>query len=207
VPADAEGGTGPIAHEPRGGVVLVQHLRKLGKVVLQSSRATARRAELPARIRVDQIVALVVDQVDAAAVRRSRANTGKGRPQIDVNDHHPKRRAVGVMQRRGDAQDRNSGRLDDAILPVEFDRRDIDLAGAQPGRFLQCSLIGRVDAPGRERSGRRRRMMPSTATAAPKPLTSARAARSPASSSVASTWVLASMRSRPRGSASASTLR
>ena len=139
-PADAELGAGAIPQHPWGGGVGIWNRRDVGKIVLHPKRHSDLEAELPRRVRMDQIVSPAIDQEHLQAVVGGRTDTGKCRPQIEGDDHHPERRAVRLLQRCREVQDRHMRLFDDAVLAAQPDRRYIDLAGGQLDRLLQGHL-------------------------------------------------------------------
>jgi hypothetical protein len=147
LPADAEIGAGAVAHNARSAVVLRQQRREVRKVVLHARRHAGLESELARRIGVDQIVALRIDHISVPAFASGRANMVEGRPHIDVDDHDAEGASVRLVQRAGDAQERDMGNPDAAVAPAQIDLGDISLAGAQfdgLGQELTIALARQV---------------------------------------------------------------
>ena len=99
-------------------------------------------AKLPARIGMQQIVSLAVDDVDVAAAARRRPDRREQRVEIDVDHHDAEGLSVRRLQRRRDAQHGHVRLRDCPVVLVEVDRRDIDLAGRQRDRLREVFAHG-----------------------------------------------------------------
>src|SRR5437870_11019975 len=88
-------------------------------------------AEFAIGIGVNEIITSLVHDVDATAFELSRADAIKGRPQVDIDDHHSEELTVGSEYRSGRADRRQMRCLDHTVFLVELDRRDIDLPRSQ----------------------------------------------------------------------------
>src|SRR5262249_28021152 len=88
-------------------------------------------------IRVKEIVALPVDEVDLLARPRRRAYAVERAPHIDVDHEKAERLAVVREDRRRDAKRRPVHGLDESVAATQVERRDIDFSRAEAGRFLE----------------------------------------------------------------------
>ena len=117
---------------------LRRQVREVGFPVV---RLAEQQAEFARTIGVNEIVALLVDDVDGLASSHRRPGAVECAPHIDIDHENAERFAVVGRDRRRDAKRRPVHFLDKSVAATEIERRDVDLRGAQPGRFLEIAAI------------------------------------------------------------------
>ena len=97
--------------------------------------------EFTGRVRIEQIIAIVVDDKELSAALRQRAKPIKDRLHIDIDHEDSKRLAARVVDRRRDAQGRKMRDSDRAAFRPQVDLRHIDIAGRQRDRLGEIVAI------------------------------------------------------------------
>ncbi len=132
---------GLIRHDIRAalrGPGLRRQMREVGFPVV---RLAEQRAELARPIWVNEIVALLVDDVYGLARQHRRPDTVERAPHVNIDHEKAERFAVVSKDRRRDAKRRPVHRLDQSVASTQIERRDVDLRGAQPHRFVEIAAI------------------------------------------------------------------
>ena len=114
---------------------------KCGKSRFPVVRLAQQPAEFARAIGVNEIVALLVDDVDGLARPTDDRTRSNAAPHIDIDHENAERFAVVGEDRRRDAKRRPVRLLDQSVAATQIERRDVDLRGAQPGRFLEIAAI------------------------------------------------------------------
>ena len=115
--------------------------RQIREVAFPVVRLVEQPAEFARTVGMNEIVALLVDDVDVLAWPHRRPDAVEGPPHVDIDHENAERLAVVVEDRRGDAKRRPVRLLDLSVAATEVERRDVDLRGAQPGRLLEIAAI------------------------------------------------------------------
>ena len=115
--------------------------RQMREIGLPVGRLAEHRAELAGTIGMNEIVAPPVDDVDRLARPHRRPDTVEGATHVDVDHEKAEQFAIICKDRRCDAKRRPVHLLDQSVAATEIERRDIDLSGSQPDRFLEIAAI------------------------------------------------------------------
>lgn len=125
-----------------------------GEIVLPAGRPAEVETEGEAGIRVDQVIAAVVHEIDQGLGRGAIQDLLEQLAGVRVDDHHAEQLAFGAEHWRHRPQGRHMGHLDLAPFAVEVELGQVDLALLQPQAGLEVipialllQLIGR-DHPG-----------------------------------------------------------
>ena len=90
LPCHAEAPAGAVTDDPRSRIIALQQFHQPGVFVLHTRRRTHLKAELALYIGMEEIIARVVHDVDAAAFACSTANAVEYGPQIQIGDDDSK---------------------------------------------------------------------------------------------------------------------
>src|ERR1700704_4171300 len=93
---------------------------------------------------MDQIIPLIVHDVHLTAISLGRGNAGEYLAHVHADDGDSERPAVGCIDRRGNPQNRYARRGNDAMLPNEVDRRNVNLAVRQLDGALEGFLVAKL---------------------------------------------------------------
>ena len=130
-----------IRHDFRAALGCSGQWRQMREVGLPVGLLAEQPAELLRAIGMNEIIALLVDDVNVLAAPHRRSGTVERPPHIDVDHEDAERLAVLGKDRRRDAERRPVDFLDLAVAATEVERRDVDLRRSQPGRFLEIAAI------------------------------------------------------------------
>ncbi len=133
---------------------------KPGQLLLPAVALAELETEGMAGVRVQQEVAIGIDQVDQRILVHGGADPFEDRTQVEVDDDDAERLASGVVQRRGEAHHRHVRHFQRAMLLVELDRRNVNFAGWQHDAAAEIATVAlgrelllRHNARGMVRSG------------------------------------------------------
>ena len=147
-----------IRHDLGDALSLLRPARQMRKVGFPVVGPAEQRAEFARTIRMDEIVALAVDEVDCSPGRTDDPDAVQSAPHVDIDHEDAERLAVVREDRRCDAG--SSAGAACSITPLrraKIERRDVDLSAARAGWFPGSSrdrLASAVRLP--ERSEPRR---------------------------------------------------
>jgi hypothetical protein len=106
--------------------------------------ARAHEAPFVPPLGTDEPVPLGVEQPDIAGLPRQQLQLVDQAPPLVIEHHDAAYQAMVVGHGHGEADGRLDGQLDGAVLDVQIEGRDVDLAGGQPLRFLEVVALALV---------------------------------------------------------------
>ena len=141
LPRHADALAGAVIDEPRCRIVAPQQFHETWILVLQPRGRTELKTELAIWIRMEEVIARIVYDVDTAALACGPANAIEHGPQVEIGDHNSKPPTVGGKHRRGNPHDRHMRDLDDALVLSKLDWRDVNVPRRQCDRLLEIIPI------------------------------------------------------------------
>ena len=115
--------------------------RQIRKVFPPVGRRTQLRTEFARPVGMNEIVAPGIDHVDAFVRPDRRPDAFERRPHIGRGDDDAERLAVGREDRHRDPYRRHMRALDDTILFVQIDPRDVDFIRCQFDRVAEIRCV------------------------------------------------------------------
>ena len=135
------GAGGLVRNDIRAALRCSRLRRQMREIDLPVVRLAEQRAEFARTIGMNEIVALPVDDIDRLARPRRRPDTVECAPHVDIDHEKAEQLAIICEDRRRDAKRRPVHLLDQSVAATEIERRDIDLSGTEPDRFLEIAAI------------------------------------------------------------------